>query len=865
MVEDSLFRVLFDNMTSGAAIYEVRNDGLLGRDYIIRDFNKKSCEIENVKREDVIGKSLYDLRPTIDDYGLIDIFRQVWETGEPAFFPSKQYVDEKYSDWYENQVFKLPTGEIVATYNDVTERELRAIETREVNDMLSSLIDNAPYGIFIVDEKGRYRKVNKAACIQTGYTHDDFRDLCIKDFETDITGDEITTDFTDLKQNGAINVKKEYCTKSGEKRMWELSAVKINDYTFIAFTKDITEEEKMKNRVLETSDEYQALFDNAALGIGYFSTDGQVIWFNKLAARNMGGEPDEFKGKTFMDIFPEDAAKEYMKRLRTTIESNSSTSYEDELTLPIGTVTFYSAYNCIHDKKGNLKGVQIISQDITELKNAEKAIAQSQREYKILFDEAPLGYQSLDENGNFLAVNGIWLEMLGYPENEVIGHNFSEFIHPDYIPLFHENFPKFKKDGSTCVIFIMKKKNGEFITVKFDGKIVRGENDEFIKTQCMLQDVTQAQAMEEKLKESESKFRDMFEEAPMGYHLLDESGTVIDVNKAWLEILGLKKDMVIGTSMFNLVSDEYHEMFRDYREKLKDKGRNTIELEMINKKGTTSFVKIYGRAISDSKSGLYRSLGLVQDITALKKLEQVNINMEAQLRNQKKLESIGVLAGGVAHEINNPINGIMNYGQLILDELGEDSECSEYAREIIHESQRISLIVRDLLQFSRQKNQSFQQADIKDIITHTDTLIRTIMMHDQIELTIDVERNLPGILCRSGEIQQVLMNLLTNARDALNDKYKGYDSSKTIRLVCKKITRSDGAWIQISIRDNGVGISEDLKDSIFDPFFTTKGRDEGTGLGLSISYGIIKDHGGNLYYESEVGYYTTFYIELPVD
>ena len=670
MAGDGLFEILFENMTSGAAVYEVKNDGLYGCDYIIKDFNKVSRDIENVTRKEVIGKSLFDLRPTIDEYGLIEVFRQVWKTGVPAKFPSKQYIDENYSNWYENQVFKLPTGEIVAMYNDVTEKELGIIEINKKNQMLNELIENAPYGVFITDGSGRYKEVNRKACDQTGYTKEELLKMTVRNLLVNDKAGSNDNDFSNLKVNGHISVNKEFVTKNKEIRKWNLNAVKISDNTLMAFTRDITYEEKLREKIKETAEEYQALFDNSALGIGYFTLEGKIIWFNKHAAANVGGKPDDFKGKTLYDIFSKKDADNYTKRLKSTLISGETISYEDDIELPIGKMTFYSTYNCIHNRDGKLLGIQIISQDITEIKKAEHAIAQSQREYRVLFEEAPLGYQSLDVNGDFIAVNKAWLEMLGYSMDEVIGHNFSEFLHPGYIPLFHENFPNFKKVGSTCAIFSMRKKDGEYITIRFDGKIVYGENGEFIKTQCMLQDVTYSQKMEKQLKESENKFRNMFEDAPMGYQMLDENGVFLDVNKTWLEIFKYEKNEIIGTNIKPLVSPGCHANLKEYIDGLKQRDRAETELEVIRKSGDKAIVRYYGRSIKDSEGRFLRTMGLVQDITDIKKLELANMGMEAQLRNQQKLESIGVLAGGVAHEINNPINGIMNYGQLILDTIG---------------------------------------------------------------------------------------------------------------------------------------------------------------------------------------------------
>jgi signal transduction histidine kinase len=237
--------------------------------------------------------------------------------------------------------------------------------------------------------------------------------------------------------------------------------------------------------------------------------------------------------------------------------------------------------------------------------------------------------------------------------------------------------------------------------------------------------------------------------------------------------------------------------------------------------------------------------------------------LEAQLRDQQKLHAVGTLAGGVAHEINNPINGIMNYSQLILDRIGPENDLAEYAREIIHESERISTIVRNLLQFSRMEKQSFSLASVEDIIRETLSLIKTIIRHDQIDLTVSVSADLPRIRCRTQQIQQVLMNLLTNARDALNHKYPGYHEDKKMRIQCSTQDRQGKPWLRITVEDQGDGIPPDIRDQIYVPFFTTKNRSEGTGLGLSISFGIIRDHQGELSFETEPGSFTRFHIDLP--
>jgi signal transduction histidine kinase len=287
----------------------------------------------------------------------------------------------------------------------------------------------------------------------------------------------------------------------------------------------------------------------------------------------------------------------------------------------------------------------------------------------------------------------------------------------------------------------------------------------------------------------------------------------------------------------------------------------------------------------------------VLDITNRKRLEQERLHLEGQLRQLQKLEAIGTLASGVAHEINNPINGIMNYAQLIADTAAPESRAVEYAGEILAETARVATIVRNLLQFARQEPQAHSLVRPADIVEQTLSLLRAVFRRDQITLTVDMPEGLPLLKCRGQQIQQVLMNLLTNARDALNAKYPGYHADKTIRITVREVSdicdlqlpichlpnqetpepqsqianrksqicQAGRRWLRVTVADQGNGIPAEIRDRIFDPFFTTKPRDKGSGLGLSISHGIVQDHHGVLNFETEVGVGTRFHLDLPVE
>ena len=261
-----------------------------------------------------------------------------------------------------------------------------------------------------------------------------------------------------------------------------------------------------------------------------------------------------------------------------------------------------------------------------------------------------------------------------------------------------------------------------------------------------------------------------------------------------------------------------------------------------------------------------RVIVVATDISERREAAAAKAALEAQLRQQQRLEAIGTLASGVAHEINNPVQGIMNYAELISISPKLDEDIGEYAAEISRESERVANIVRDLLAFSRAEGERRAEATVvKTIIEGTLSLIRTVLRKDQIMLSLELDEELPEVVCRGQQIQQVIMNLVTNARDALSARWPDHHEDKRIVIRACSFVPEGGEhpWVRISVADKGGGISPEVAARIFDPFFTTKGRDQGTGLGLAVSHGIVAEHGGVLRLENHPGEGACFHIELP--
>ena len=228
-----------------------------------------------------------------------------------------------------------------------------------------------------------------------------------------------------------------------------------------------------------------------------------------------------------------------------------------------------------------------------------------------------------------------------------------------------------------------------------------------------------------------------------------------------------------------------------------------------------------------------------------------------------QLAAIGELAAGVAHEVNNPINGIINFAQLLLDDCPIDSTDEEILRRIVNEGERIATIIYNLLSFARETTDSFALVDLNEVVRDSLSLVAHQLKYDGIEVVTDLFEPSCLILGNHSQLQQVVLNLISNSRYALNERYPKSVKQKRIEISSKVTTQDTRKCFRLSVRDFGTGIPQSILDKMFEPFFTSKPAAKGSGLGLSISYGIVSNHNGSLRVDSILNKYTDLIIEIP--
>jgi PAS domain S-box-containing protein len=363
------------------------------------------------------------------------------------------------------------------------------------------------------------------------------------------------------------------------------------------------------------------------------------------------------------------------------------------------------------------------------------------------------------------------------------------------------------------------------------------------------------------LRASEARYRALFEQARDGIALVRVSDhRLIETNNRVCEILGVKQDDCVNRDIGEL----FHPVTPNGETELMlaPNAQPAGETELVIQTAHGESLPVALSFTPLSTEGEQMMIMSLRDLSLRKQLEAEREEMQHQLYQSSKLASIGELSAGVAHEINNPLNGVINFAQLLKDEEQPRSEFEQQMIDgIIDEGERIAQIVRGLLTFARAGSHELGPIRFADSLETSIALFGHQFEKDGITVEIDLEPNLPLVRADDSRLRQVVVNLISNAHHALKAKPADADERKLFRITARR-AGNNGELVRVEFYDNGVGIKREDLNKVFDPFFTTRRETGGTGLGLSVTFGIIRDFGGTINVESEEGKFTRFIIEL---
>ncbi len=756
-------------------------------------------------------------------------------------------------------------------------------ERQELAQRVMALYSQANEIILLMDQDGHILEGNQRAVEAYGYPLEQLLRMNILDLRAPQAQANYAEDFRRADNPQGIIFETLHQRRDGSVFPVEVSSRPVElggDKYRQSFIRDISQRKAAEQALAQSEAELSALFQGAPIMMILVDHDRRVVKANR-AALETAGRPDQeasgLRGGELMRCMhslddPQGcgfgpACQGCLLRaaLLRTLETGQE-SFRQEVTLllerPQGPEEVFALVSTtrLHTQAKPL--VLLCLEDITERKRAELALKQSKERFRLLFEEAPLAYQSLDEEGRILEVNQAWLQALGYRREQVIGKWFGSLLREEYVPHFRQNFPRFREAGHIeGVEFDMLRADGSTMLVSFNGAIGRDALGRFQQTHCIFLDITEHRRAEQAIHESEERFRGTFEQAAVGMVHTGLDGSFLRVNQRFCDFLGYGSQELLGKKFAEVTHPE--DLSTDLAQ-LSRLMSGEIEVHSRQKRylrqdGSIVWGKLTVSAVKDTQGRPQYLIAVVEDITEQRKLE-------AQLRQAQKMEAMGTLAGGIAHDFNNILGAVLGYAEMALDDSRQDGVDPHDLEQVIQAALRAKNLVQQILTFGRKSEAELRPLDLNQAVEQArDILERTLPKMIAIDTRLAPDLDL--VNGDPNQVEQVLLNLGTNARDAMPEGGRLLIETQNVTLGQDYCARNPemlpGRYVLLMFSDTGQGMDLATREKVFDPFFTTKEVGKGTGLGLSMVYGIVKGHRGHIFCYSEPGLGTIFKIYLP--
>ena len=801
-----------------------------------------------------------------------------------------------------SQDFEAQNKELLRTQADLAHREA----------LLESIFRAAPTGVGIV-RKRVIDWANKMFCSMTGYTEEELKGQSARMlYPTDEDFEYVGRDkYAQISKMGTGTVETRWKRKDGTVINILLSSTPLdmkNTDGGVVFTAlDITEQKKAEQALGETIDKYRLLAANVPHNLWVIDVNTlRFIYSNPSIVNILGYDNEETLNKKIKDVMTPQSYDMVMKVLKEELERDVKPGVDPNRTITLELEQYHKngsivmtevTVKALRDKTGKITAILGLSRDITEQKQLKRALADSEEKYRLITTNIPHTLWVVDINTlKFVYFNNPSLvSILGYDSKEGLNLHMKNVMTPkSYEMVMNVLREELARDGKPGVdpnrIVTMEEeqyhKNGSIRLVEVTAKFIRDKAGAITGILGISRDVTEQKRTQKALEESEKKFRMIIEDSPIPISLMDnESGAITYINKATTGILGYTLDDYSNMSEWeNIVypdpvnrkkmHDDWEKAFRKWDHR---KGFKTYELDVRCKSGSFKRIEFQITPLGD------QTVVIMNDLTERKIQQEMLIQTE-------KMMSLGGMAAGMAHEINNPLGIILQGIQGALSRLEptikknretavrlgtdldtvlaylKEREILEYLNGIQDAGLRAAKIITNMLQFSRRSETNIAPVDINKVIDKTieiaanDYDLKKKYDFKMIQIIREYDAKLPRVPCSETGIEQVVLNLLKNSSQAMSAiKTKGFRPTITIK------TGMEDQYVYIKLTDNGPGIEKNIQQRIFEPFYTTKETGMGTGLGLSVSNHIIKKiHHGQISVESDAGKGATFTIKLPI-
>jgi len=757
------------------------------------------------------------------------------------------------------QVIRDETGaplRMVGIVQDITERK----KTENDLELFKNLLNRTNEAIFVNDpQTGRFLDVNGRACVSLGYGRAELLKLGVRDIEATLPDDFVWQNHVAMvRRHGSLLLEGLLKRKDGTTFPVETSvslvALAPREY-MIAVVRDITERKRQEQALAESEANYRNLFESSTDGIFLLDLDGNFVDANRTAYERLGYTREEFLSLHISTLDHPGFAAKVPERLRK-IREQGVAVFESGHVRKDGSLMPVEVNARLLEHKGKQVCFSVI-RDITERKRTEEEKDRLAKAVSIVTE----GIAVTDEKDRFIYLNDAHAKTYGYLQSELMGKTWRDVTPRELVPLIEQEFARtvYSRDNGVW--------SGEAPGVRKDGTGIAtevtatarwNENGEYLGHICIVRDVTERKRAEEKLRQSEAFVREILDTVDEGFLVMDRDYRILAANKAYCGRIPLSCDEVIGRHCYEISHRTSRPCYEDGEEcAVREVFRTGVPHAASHKHhdadGQILFLEMKAYPVKDASGNVTSVIETINNITERHLLEEERLKIQ-------KLESIGTLAGGIAHDFNNLLQGVFGYismARLTYDQKERSLAMLGQAEKALHQS--VSL-TSQLLTFSKGGKPLKKAVSLRPVI---EDAVKFALSGSRVDYALALADDLRVVEADAGQLGQVIQNIVLNADQAM-------PLGGTVEITARNIAApgdgaplylTSGKYVEIAVRDTGVGIAEQHLARIFDPYFTTK--EKGSGLGLATSYSIIKNHGGVIDVRSNVGKGTTFLLYLP--
>jgi PAS domain S-box-containing protein len=722
--------------------------------------------------------------------------------------------------------------------------------------------------ILLLDSDGRILEANDRAVAAYGFSREELVEKTVRDLRHPSDSEVFERQWKDVGEHGSGVFEGIHQTREGHPFPVEISArfLHVGDKQFRqAIIRDISERKALDEKLRTMLDAHTAVIESSPAGIATLTPEFRVAAWNKAAQRIFGWTAEEILGGPPLFVPPDRAESAKDIHERAMGDEVISGLHGWGICKDGRRITLSISAAGLHDHTGRSASVVLNFLDTTEQTTAQEALRRNEALYRATFDQAAVGMNYVSLAGRFLRVNPRYCQLLGYSQEELLRLRFQEITYPEDLQDEAERVGGLISGHGATTSYNKRfiRKDGSLVWLHVTVSLLRTESGEPLHFVGVVEDVTERLHAEEALRKSEESFRHVVENAPDGI-LVERGLQILYVNAKAVSLFGASTAAdLVGRRQLDFARPEDHE---EITARSMSVARRTAvpptERAFLRMDGTPFPVEVSATPIEYDQQPA--SLVFLRDISESKQAEAEKRRLEEQLLQAQKMESLGRLAGGVAHDFNNHLTVINGYCDMLLANL-EPGPTREEIEEIRAAGERAGSLTQQLLAFSRKQIAERKPLDLNELVTESGKMLGRLI-GEQVEIATSLDPALGMVVADRGQMVQILMNLVINARDAMPAGGRILIETANLDLEQDSLPSKDavpGPFVVLSVADTGEGMSEETLQHVFEPFFTTKGLGLGTGLGLSTVYGTVRQSGGWIEVDSCPGEGSRFRIYLP--